>query len=138
MADQIPLTLVIDNQDRALGVKQFSIPSEECLGVEYGGLGKIVIEGNSVLIGNDTDPIVPIPRKTLQDDTGFITINGSDSFISNGNLNITVDNSELNIAAIMLNQQIPLNKIGRWIDGFEGWENAEDDLFLLVADPGEF
>ena len=65
MAKQIPITLVIDNQDRALGIKQFSSPDNEVLGVSNGGTGSVIFEEDSVLLGNEEEPIQTISRKTL-------------------------------------------------------------------------
>lgn len=137
MAEKTPLTLDIDD-NKATGVKEFSEPNEECLGVEHGGFGRIIIEGNHVLIGNNTEPTITIPRKTLTDKNSSIIINGSDSFISGGDVTITIDNSNINATNIMSSQKIPLNKVGRWVEGYQGWEQADDRLFLEIIDPGEF
>ena len=58
MAKQIPLTLIIDNQDRILGVKQLSKPGDEVVGVEHGGTGRVDLEDDFVLIGNGTSPVL--------------------------------------------------------------------------------
>ena len=137
MAKQIPLTLMIDN-NTVSGIKQFSEPAEECLPVEHGGTGRINIEDNYVLVGNDTNPVTTIQRKSLVSNDNTVSILGQDSLVSNSNIEIQVDNSKLDIGNILTNQSILINRIGRWINDYEGWEYATDELFLQVADSGEF
>ena len=137
MAKQIPLTLMIDN-NTVSGIKQFSEPAEECLPVEHGGTGRINIEDNYVLVGNDTNPVTTIQRKSLVSNDNTVSILGQGSLVSNSNIEIQVDNSKLDIGNILTNQSILINRIGRWINDYEGWEDATDELFLQVADSGEF
>ena len=137
MAKQIPLTLMIDN-NTVSGIKQFSEPAEECLPVEHGGTGRINIEDNYILVGNDTNPVTTIQRKSLVSNDNTVSILGQGSLVSNSNIEIQVDNSKLDIGNILTNQSILINRIGRWINDYEGWEDATDELFLQVADSGEF
>ena len=137
MAKQIPLTLMVDNNNTVSGIKEFSEPAEECLPVEHGGTGRINIEDNYVLVGNDTNPVTTIQRKSLVSNDNTVSISGENSLISNSVIEIQVDNSKLDIANILTNQSIPINRIGRWVDNYQDWEGATDELFLEIIDPGE-
>ena len=89
-------------------------------------------------MGNDTNPVTTIQRKSLVSNDNTVSILGQDSLVSNSNIEIQVDNSKLDIGNILTNQSILINRIGRWINDYEGWEDATDELFLQVADSGEF
>ena len=132
MAKQIPITLVIDNQNRALGIKQFSLPDDEVLGVSNGGTGSVIFEEDSVLLGNEEEPIQTISRKTLTSN-GSISVSENNSFVIDGKLEILVDDTKLNLANILSPiNKIPLNRIGSLTVEYNDLEEAETGLSPII------
>ena len=77
MAKETPLTLIIDNQDRTLGVKQLSKPGNEVVGVLDGGTGRVDFEEDFVLIGNGTSPVLTLAQASIGSD-GSISVSSPD------------------------------------------------------------
>ena len=135
----IPLTLNIDNQNRVVGIKEFSNLTDECVGVEHGGLGTVILEGNSVIIGNDTNPVSTIPLIVLDSDDS-LKITNTSSFISSENIKLEIDPTKIDIGNILSNSnKLLVNRIGSWVPNMLGFEDADDRLFdHTTSDTGSF
>jgi len=133
MAKEIPLTLIIDNQDRVLGVKQLSKPGDEVIGVEHGGTGRVDLENDFVLIGNGSSPVLTQAKAIIESD-GSVSITSSDpelnkQLISSSNIEVRVDDTKININDIITADEVlPIDRVGEWFIGRGGWEEATDDL----------
>ena len=137
MGSPTPLTLNFDNQKRVVGIKELSTPQDECIGVEHGGLGGIVI--NSLpIVGDGENPVTTIGRIELKSTTG-VTVTNTMSFLSNSPIDVSIANDQFEINSIMIiSNGLPLNRIGSWVYGYTGFEGADDRLFLTTADSGIF
>tara|TARA_Y100000593_G_scaffold94411_1_gene193344 strand:- start:3471 stop:3887 length:417 start_codon:yes stop_codon:yes gene_type:complete len=138
MAKKIPLTLIIDNQDRVLGVKELSKPGNEVIGIEHGGTGRVGFEDGFILLGNGKNPIISSVN-------GKLTSNGSVSISSDANITlkmveVLVDESKININSIIeSDDSLPIDRVGEWSIGMQGWEDATDDLSNYnTSDTGDF
>lgn len=143
MAKQIPLTLIIDNQDRILGVKQLSKPGDEVVGVEHGGTGRVDLEDDFVLIGNGTSPVLTQAQAIIESD-GSVSITSSNpelnkQLIAASNIEVRVDDTKININDIITTDEVlPIDRVGEWFIGRGGWEDATDDLSnYTIGEDGE-
>ena len=133
MAKQIPLALIIDNQDRILGVQQLSKPGDEVVGVSDGGTGRVDFEEDFVLIGNGTAPVLSLSQAQLESN-GSVSISTSNidvikQFLSAGNIEVKIDDTKININDIITTDEtLPIDRVGEWFIGRPGWEEATDEL----------
>ena len=143
MSKKIPLTLIIDNQDRILGVKQFSVPKTEVVGVLDGGTGRSILEEDFVLIGNGNSPVITIPRTTIESNESFsfsfTDLFKPETFLGNSKIEIKLDDTKIDINDIVTtDDSVRIDRLGEWEIGMSGWEEGEDGLSELFIDTGEF
>ena len=133
MAKETPLTLIIDNQDRTLGVKQLSKPGNEVVGVLDGGTGRVDFEEDFVLIGNGTSPVLTLAQASIGSD-GSISVSSPDinilqHVIGSSDVEIKIDDTNININDIITtDDSLPIDRVGEWFIGRPGWEEATDEL----------
>ena len=134
---KIPVTLIIDNdRDLTLGLREYSIASQDMLGVKDGGLGRINFEGGSVLVGDDKNSVQTVPRGSIKTGTGVsITSESSPTSMLGQEITIELNLSKVNIYNMTNNttKRIPKNRFGEESIGTDKWDLGTS-IFSLIPE----
>ena len=83
---------------------------DDAIGVSHGGLGLNYIPPKSLILGNNTSPVVSIGRSSLKTGVTVSTTNNTDTLV--GHTPITIEVQEENILIENLQGSISFSRIG--------------------------